>query len=228
MPNLRGGRTSRTLAATLLLSVAPAWVSGSDLTTYRTFKLGADFESVAKQTGVDGSRIKVLHTRPALIQQFEWRPGGLGPMTEPDTVKDVVFTFYQGELYQIVANYGDHGTEGMTAGDFTESISLGMAPRPSPHGPRLLSRTGTADPRKWSEWHDELHRYVLIRSAYGPSFRLVGTQQKLQILAEAAIVEAMRLDELEAQQREAARLIREDEAAESRLDKSRRANKPKF
>lgn len=71
MSNLGVGRTSRTLAVTLLPSTAPAWVSGSDLTTYRTFNFGADIESVAKQTGVDGSRVKVLHTRPALIQQFE-------------------------------------------------------------------------------------------------------------------------------------------------------------
>ena len=128
MPNLGVGRTSRTLAATLLLSTAPAWVSGSDLTTYRTFKFGADIESVVKQAGVDASRVKVLHTRPALIQQFEWRPGGLGPMTEPDTVKDLVFTFYQGELYQIVVNYDTHGTEGMTTGDFSEAISATYGP----------------------------------------------------------------------------------------------------
>lgn len=104
-------------------------------------------------------------------------------MTEPDTVKDLVFTFYQGELYQIVVNYDTYGTEGMTTGDFTEAISATYGP------PVKLARTATplADGYGGSqevvaEWNDEMHRYVLICSAYGPSFRLVGTQQKLQNL----------------------------------------------
>ena len=150
-------------------------------------------------------------------------------MTEPDTVKDLVFTFYQGELYQIVVNYDTHGTEGMTAGDFTEAISATYGPPAKPTRTATPLADGYGGSQEVvAEWNDELHRYVLSRSAYGPSFRLVGTQQKLQILAEAAIVEAMRLDDVEAPQREAARIVREDEAAASRLDKSRRANKPKF
>ena len=150
-------------------------------------------------------------------------------MTEPDTVKDVVFTFYQGELYHIVVNYDTHGTEGMTAGDFTEAISATYGPPAKPTRTATPLADGYGGSQEVvAEWNDELHRFVLIRSAYGPSFRLVGTQQKLQVLAEAAIVKATRLDELEAPQREAARQIRDDEAAASRLDKSRRANKPNF
>jgi hypothetical protein len=44
----------------------------------------------------------------------------------------------------------------------------------------------------------------------------------------ASILEAKRLDDQEAPQREAMRLVREEDAAKSKLAKSRQANKPKF
>lgn len=232
MPLMRegqGGRTRRAVAAALLLSAVPAWVNASDLAMYRTFKFGTDTATVAKQIGIDPSRIKVVHARPALIQELEWRPGGLGPTTEPETVQNLVFSFYEGDLYQITASYDRRGTEGMTVDDFTEAISAAYGPAVTP------ARTATPLVRGYegseevvAQWQDALHRYDLIRSAYGPTFRLVGTEKKLHALAQAAILEATRIDDREAPQREAARLAREEEAAASVLDKARRANKPKF
>jgi hypothetical protein len=224
----QAGRTSRAVAAVLLLSAVPAWVNASDLATYRTFKFGTDTATVAKQIGVDPSRMKVVHARPALIQELQWRPGGLGHTTGPDTVQDLVFTFYEGDLYQITASYDRRGTEGMRVDDLIEAISVA-------YGAVTPARTATPLVRGYegsdevvAQWQDELHRYDLIRSAYGPTFRLVGTEKKLNALAQAAIVEATRLDDGEAPQREAARLAHEEEAAASRLNKARRANKPKF
>lgn len=42
------------------------------------------------------------HSRPAVIQQPEWSPQPLGPTSRTDTVHDVVFTSYNGELFRAV------------------------------------------------------------------------------------------------------------------------------
>ena len=68
----------------------------------------------------------------------------------------------------------------------------------------------------------------LIRSSYGPSFKLVGVLKRLEAPAQAAILEAKRLDDQEAPQRDAARIASEEEAARAKLEKARLVNKPKF
>ena len=221
-------KTRSAVTAVLLIAAGPAWVNASDLSTYRAFKLGSEVKTIAAQTGLDQAQVKVVHTRPAVIQELQWRPGYLAT-TEPDTVKDVVFTFYEGRLYQISATYDRNGTEGMTVEDLTAAISAAYGPavQPEPAAvPRVERHTGAE--KVVAQWEDALHRYDLIRSAYGPTFQLIGTQKKLEVLAQAAITEATRLDDQEAPQREAARRAREADAAATQLNKTRTANKPKF
>jgi len=79
-----------------------------------------------------------------------------------------------------------------------------------------------------ARWEDSQYRFDLIRSSYGPSFRLVGLLKKLEAPVETALRDAKRLDDQEAPQREAARVASEEEAARAKLEKARVVNKPKF
>jgi hypothetical protein len=79
-----------------------------------------------------------------------------------------------------------------------------------------------------AQWQDSDYCFELIRSEYGPSFRLVGVLKRLEAPVEAAIREAKRLDVQEAPQRDAARAARENEAERVKLDKARLQNKPSF
>ncbi|MGA3019414.1 MAG: hypothetical protein ABSF62_19995 [Bryobacteraceae bacterium] len=79
-----------------------------------------------------------------------------------------------------------------------------------------------------AQWQDSQYRFELIRSSYGPTFKLVGVLKKLEAPAQAAIIEAARLDDKEAPQREADRIAKQDEAERARLEKARRVNKAKF
>jgi hypothetical protein len=79
-----------------------------------------------------------------------------------------------------------------------------------------------------ARWQDPQYCFELIRSAYGPSFALIGLLKRLQEPAKTAIAEAKRLDQREAPQRDAARLVNEQEAEHAKLEKSRLENKPKF
>ena len=79
-----------------------------------------------------------------------------------------------------------------------------------------------------AQWQNSQHRFELIQSSYGPTFKLIGVAKALEASARAAAVEAKRLDDQEAPQREAARVASEGAEAKASLEKARLANKPKF
>lgn len=129
--------TSRSaLTAFLVCGVMSAATVAGDLSKYRNFQLGTDLSIVAKQAGADPSQAKVIHRRPALIQELEWRPRPLGPSSQAEAANQVVFSFYDGELFQIAINYDRYEIEGLTADDLVEAISAtyGTAATPAAFG----------------------------------------------------------------------------------------------
>ena len=166
------------------------------------------------------SQAKDIHRRPALIQELEWRPQSLGSSSKTEAVKEVVFSFYNGELFRIVVNYDRYETEGLTTDDLVEAISAtyGTAAKPPLLRKAAPGRYGDQE-EVLAQWQDPQYRFDLIRSSYGPSFRLIGVLKRLEAPAQAAILEAKRLDDQEAPQREAERIASEEEAAQSQAGK---------
>jgi hypothetical protein len=217
------------LALFLMLGPATAAIAG-DLSRYRDFQLGTDLASVAKLTGADASQIKVIHSRPALIQELAWRPQPYGPASATESAQEVIFTFYDGQLFRIAISYDRYETEGMTTDDVVEAISATYGAAVKPTGPPRAARGSYGgDPdAALAQWQDPEYRFDLNRSSYGPVFKLIGVQKALEALAQTATLEAKRLDDREAPQRNAARLADEEEAAKAKLEKARLVNKPKF
>ena len=120
-------------AAILFGVCALASASAQDLSRYRSFQFGEDLTAVAKQAGIDPSEAKLLHSRPALMQELTWRPQPLGSSTRTEPVKEVVFSFFNGELYRISVSYDRRETEGLTADDLVGAISAtyGVSTRPA-------------------------------------------------------------------------------------------------
>jgi len=213
----------------LALGVMPAATSTGDLSRYRSFQLGTDLSTVAKQAGTNPSEAKLIHSRPALIQELEWRPQPFGSTSEKDPAQDVVFSFYDGELSQIVVDYDRYQTEGLTVDDFIDAISIAYGPATRPTAPAKVDPGSYSDQEEiLAQWQDSQYRFDLIRSAYGSGFKLVGVVKKLEVSAQAATLAAKRLDDQEAPQREAAQLASEEQAAKAKLEKARLVNKPKF
>src|SRR3954468_4268796 len=96
---------------------------GGDLSRYRDFQLGMDLQAVEKQTEMKTPVVKMIHQRPAVIQDLEWRPRDFSRFAESDPLKDVLLSFYNGQLFRIVANYDRYRTEGMTDADMIDAIS---------------------------------------------------------------------------------------------------------
>jgi hypothetical protein len=200
-----------------------------DLSRYRDFQFGSNLTTVAKKIGANPSEAKVIHSRPALIQELDWRPESLGQSSQTESVQEVVFSFYNGELFHMAVTYDRYQTEGMTAGDVIDAISAkyGTAEKPTPPVNAAQVEYGNHD-EIVAQWQDSQYSFDLIRSSYGPSFKMIGVLKRLEGPAQTAIDEAKRLDDQEAPQRDAARIADEKEAEQARLEKARLVNKPKF
>jgi hypothetical protein len=203
-----------------------------DLSKYREFQFGMNLLAVAKQADVKPTEARVVHQRPALIQELEWRPQrSLSTSPEGDTVKEVLFSFYNGELFRIMVNYDQYKTEGLTNEDMVEAISsrYGVATRPAAKIILFSSFHVYNDSEKViARWEDSQYSLNLFRSSYQPTFGLLVFSKRLDARAVAAIAEAIRLDDQEAPQREIQRQKKQDEENRAAQEKARPANKASF
>ena len=204
-----------------------AAASAGDLSTYRKFQLGTGLAEVAKLAGEDPAQAKTIHLRPVLMQELTWHPHAVGSsQTEP--AKDVFFSFYDGQLYQIAVHYDHYEIDGMTTDDMIDAISAQYGSATKPAGVSSVKTLYGDHEEILAQWQDSQYRFDLVRFSYGRDFKLVGTLKSLEASVEAATVEAVRLDLQDAPRREAVRVAKEDETERVRLDKARLANKAKF
>jgi hypothetical protein len=209
--------------------VMSAAAMGADLSQYRNIQFGTDLPAVAQQVGVNASEAKVIHRRPALIQELAWSPRGLGSSPQAESVDKVIFSFYNGELYRIVINYDRYEIEGLTAEDMISAISVTYGTAAKLAAPVKAAQDRYGDQEDViARWQDPQYCFDLIRSSYGRGFSLIGVMTRLDSPAQAAMLEAKRLDDQEAPQREAARVASEQEAARDKLEKARLVNKARF
>src|SRR6266568_526477 len=137
--------------------VSAPLIDTPDLSRYREFQFGMNLLAIAKQADRQPSEARVIHQRPAVIQELEWRPPrSVGTSPQADPVKEVLFSSFQ--------VYND--------------------------SEKIIAR-----------WEDSQYSFNLFRSSYQPTFGMLVFSKRLDALAGAAIVEAIRLDEQEAPQR---------------------------
>ena len=223
--------TFRILAISLSWAVlASPLLCAGDLSRYRDFQIGTDLPTIAAQARMDPSQAKVIHRRPALIQELQWYPQPLGPSTQAESVREVVFSFYNGELYRIVIDYDRYKTEGLRAEDFIEAVSAtyGIATRVAAEIilPSIYGNNETLE--VLARWEDAQYSLNLVRFSHQPGFTLVALSKRLDTLARAVVIEAIRLDAQEAPQREIELQKKQEEENRVQQEKARLANKPSF
>jgi hypothetical protein len=200
-----------------------------ELSSYREFQLGASLQAIAKQTEMKPSDARVVHQRPELIQELEWQPRRLpGPSSELDSVDQILFTFYNGQLFRMLVSYDRRRTEGLTLDDMIEVISAKYGPSTRGDAEIIFPSAYNTKVAVMARWEDSEYSFNLIHSSYQPSFALVVVSKALDALAQTAAVEAIRLDTQEAPQREIDRQKKQEEEARLHQDKARLANKLGF
>jgi hypothetical protein len=214
---------------------SPHTLESQGLAQYRNFELGSGVASVSTLAGVALSEAKMVHRRPAVLQDLEWRPsrwisGSTASSTDP--VEQVLFSFYNDQLFRIVVDYGHERTEGMTGADMIEAVSsvygtpLLRTSRPA-GGAASVLETESGPPL--ARWGDADHGVGLYQtSSYDSAFRLIVSETRLGELARKATAQALRLDEQEAPQREIARQQKARDDGRAAAAKARAANKDVF
>jgi hypothetical protein len=207
-------------------------IFAQDLSKYRQFHLGMDLPAAAENAGMEPSQARLIHQRPVLIQELEWRPqNSINSPIQTDPVDKVLFGFYSGQLYRIVVNYDRDRTEGLTEEDLIESISVQYGAPSIPRATIISSSSSqvyTDSEKVISRWEDSQYSINLFRFSYQSTFGLLVFSKRLDALAQAAILEAVRLNEQEAPQRELERQNKQEEEKRAAGRKARPSNKVAF
>jgi hypothetical protein len=189
----------------VLVLLATPIVSGQSFSAYRKFSLGTSLTAVAKQIGQDPHQATLIHQTPAVIQQLTYWPNGSPQYSgRPESVSQVLFSFYNSQLYRIEVTYDQDATEGMTDDDMVQAISshYGIATR---HYPEIALSANDEDGTSETviaRWQDAENSVTLFRSNSLDSFGLAVFSKKLDAQAEAAIAESLKLEQVQASQRE--------------------------
>src|SRR6266851_466811 len=219
---------SSILCFAVLLVAAPL-LRAQDLSKYRHFTLGMSLTRVLERTDQKMADVKVIHGRPALIQELTWWPPNIpGTSYRSDTVEQILFSFYKGELYKISVTYDQTSTEGLTAEDMVKSISAKYGPATNVVLQIDSAKNDRYDVRQKpvASWEDAQYSFNLVRSSFTDHLGLIIYSKRVNAEAELAIVEAAKLDEQEGPQREAERQKKQTDDLETARQKNRKIFRP--
>lgn len=202
----------------------------ADFSHYRGLEFGMNLSAAAKAAGTATAEPTLIHRRPALIQELEWQPLRSYPPdpANGDPVKQGLLYFFNGELFRIIVTYDRYKIEGMTAEDLIEGISAiyGSAGRPTAE---IAYHSNYGEVAKvLARWEDSEYSYNLVHTGDQSSFAMILYSKRLDVLAQRAIAEAVRLDAQEAPQREIENQKHQAEAERAAAEKARSVNKPNF
>ena len=217
---------SSILCLVVLLLTAPL-LRAQDFSKYRHFSLGMNLTSLLERTGQKMVDVKMIHGRPALIQELTWWPPNIpGTSLRSDSVEQILFSFYNGELYKISVTYDSSSTAGLTEGDIVRAISAKYGPATivPPEIGLGVDTTYDTKQKPVASWEDAQYSLKLVRSSFTDALGLVVFSKRADAQAELASAEAVKLDEQEGPKREAERQKKQTDD----LEMARRKNQKSF
>jgi hypothetical protein len=216
------------LCFVVLLLAAPL-LCGQDLSKYRHFTFGMSLTRVLERTDQKMADVKDIHGRPALIQELTWWPPNFpGTSFRSDTVEQILFSFYNAELYKISVTYDRTSTEGLTAEDMVKSISAKYGPPTNIalEGDSATNEQYEVRQKLVASWEDSQYSFRLVRSSFSGDFELVIYSKRLNAEAEVALAEAVKLEKQEEPQREAERLKKDADDLAVTRQKNQKSFRP--
>ena len=207
-------------------------VYAQDLSNYRNYNLGMSLSAVAEQADMKVSEARLICERPAVIQELKWRPmNSYISSAQADPVSEIRFVFYGDELYRILVSYHHDRTNGLTNDDLIESISIKYGTPTNPAETISIHSSSylySQDEQVIARWENSQYSSNLFRLSFQATPAMLLFSKRVEPLAQAAIVEANRLDAQEAPQREIDRKRKQDEENKAAGQKVRPVNKANF
>jgi hypothetical protein len=216
------------LCLVVLLLTAPL-LRAQDLSKYRHFTLGMNLTNLLERTEQKMTDVKTIHGRPALIQELTWWPPNVsGTSLRSDSVEQIFFSFYNGELFKISVTYDRTSTEGLTEADMVKAISekYGPATIAAPEIESAMNDRYDAKQKPVASWEDAQYSSSLVRSSFNDVLGLVVFSKRANAQAELAIAEAVKLDEQEGPKRETERQKKQVDDLEVARQKNQKSFRP--
>jgi len=202
-------------------------IHGQDLSKYQTFSFGMRLVDLSAQVDQKPTEANLIHQRPAVIQELTWWPPLASGTRLAEPVRQILFSFYNGELYRILVTYDRYVTEGLTAADMVRTMSAkyGTATRPTAEISFPTNETGEygTTEKVIVRWEDSRYSFNLFRSSLSNTFGLVMFSKRMDARAEAAITKSLKLEGQEDPQKEVARVKKEANDLETSRQKNIKA-----
>ena len=224
MKTLRGSIFSLVVLFLLIPSLR-----AQDFSKYRHFTLGMNLARLLERTDQKLADVKTIHGRPALIQEVTWWPPSTpGTSLRSDGVEQILFSFYNGELYKISVTYDPASTKGLSEQDMVKSISAkyGRATIAAPEIDSGANDRYSSKQEPVASWEDEQYSVNLVRFSFSDVLGLVVFSKRVSTQAELAIGEAAKLDEQEGPKREADRQKKEKDDLAAARQKNQKSFRP--
>jgi len=216
------------ISLVMILLSAPL-VRGQDLSKYRDFSLGMSLPELSSQIDLRPLQIKLIQKHPAVIQELTFWPGNSSYYAlQADSVGQIFFSFYNGELFRILVTYDRDATHGLTAEDMVEAISTkyGTATRPADEISFPTNELYRSTEKVIARWEDSQYSINVVRSKFLNSFALVMFSKRLDAQADAAIAKSIKLEGREDPQKEIDRQKKETDDLEAARQKNRKIFRP--
>jgi len=202
---------------------------------YRDFQLGASVASITTLTETRTADVTLVHERPVLMQELRWIPSSFGTAgrsrSRGSGLQQIVFSFYENQLYRLMVDYERSETKGMIDRDMVDAISAvygqPSSSRISDEGTETRGSEAVAS-RLVARWNGPGYAVAVSRWAYGGAWRLVVESTPLAALARTADAQAAALDIQDGPQREADRARREQRGKDDAEAAARSANRATF
>jgi hypothetical protein len=216
------------ISLVMILLSAPI-VRGQDLSKYRDFSLGMSLPELSSQVDLRPLQAKLIQKHPAVIQELTcWPKGSSDYSRQTDSVWQIFFSFYNGELFRILVTYDKDATHGLTAEDMVQAISTKYGTPTGPVGEISFptNELYRSTERVIARWEDSQYSINLVRSRFLNSFALVMFSKRLDAQSEAAIAKSLKLEGQEDSQKEIDRQKKKAADLEAARQKNRKIFRP--
>src|SRR6266851_920382 len=218
------------VSSLVMILLSAQCIHGQDLSKYQNFSFGMRLVDLSKQVDQKPTGANLIHQRPAVIQELTWWPPLASGTRVAEPVRQILFSFYNGELYRILVTYDRYVTEGLTAADMVRTMSAkyGTATRPTAEISFPTNETGEygTTEKVIVRWEDSRYSFNLFRSSLSNTFGLVMFSKRLDAQAEAAIAKSLKQEGQEDPQKEVARVKKEADDLETSRQKTIKAFLP--
>ena len=213
----------------IMILLSAAMIRGQDFSKYRNFSLGMSLPELSKQVDLRPLQTKLIQKRPAVIQELTcWPSNSSDDPLQADSVRQIFFSFYNGELFRILVTYDQDATRGLTAEDMVQAISTkyGTATRPDVEVSYSTNELYRSTEKVLARWEDSQYSINLVRARFLNSFALVMFSKRLDAQAEAAIAKSLKLEGEEDRKNEIDRRKKEIDGLEAARQKNQKIFRP--